>query len=93
MIVYLRKKKCFDCPHDGGSCIPIKFEFNYFTLEIDCYWKQEFFSSFKTSEYYYKNNYLHNLDGPAVINYDIIDGTIVRKAWYKNGQYQRETGI
>jgi len=80
-------KKCKECTRFNCTA-PLEFKFNFSTLRIDCYWKEEYFSNNgqKTSEYWSKNNQWHRDDGPAVIWY-FKNGKIESKVWYKNENF------
>jgi len=72
--------------------IPIKFQFNYYTLQIDCFFKNEFFYNLdkKLSEYWHKNAHqYHREDGPAIIRYH-ENGKKMYEQWYLNGIFIKE---
>jgi len=65
-----RIKKCEVCKC-SDFCIPIKFEFNYFTCQYDCYWKFEvYMGKVKRAESWYKNTKPYRKDGMTKISYD-----------------------
>jgi len=79
------KKKCEGCQH-AYHCHPLKFEFNFFTCKIDCYWKREsFYNNNREFEAWYKNDQWHRDDGPAVVSYD-GRGEISYEQWWKNNK-------
>jgi len=65
-------KKCKKCANI--KCSPIEFEFNFITLEIDCYWKREYFyaetGSLSMLWYFINFGTRYCKDGPANICYD-----------------------
>ena len=86
-IEFNKSKKCNGCKHKN-NCTPIKFQFNFSTCEIDCYWKREYFrdNGKKLYKHWYKNGQLHRDDGPAYIYYYENSTTKQDLAWYKNGK-------
>jgi len=75
------------------GCIPIKFEFNFHSLEYDCYGKRiaHFLNVSNDKieyEWWFKNEPInwHRDDGPAVIRYN-EQGKKEYKAWYVNGKF------
>jgi len=89
-------KKCKGCVNKE-NCTPLKFEFNYHSCEIDCYWKDKEYYDYdctiKLLEVYYKNKVTnwHRDDGPAYIEYD-KNGKIMIEEWCQNDKIHRIGG-
>jgi len=79
-------KKCKGC-RNNSYCRLLKFDFNFVTCEIDCYWKYErsFHNGNKFIIRWYKNNQWHRVGGPAIIEYQEKSGRIKYKYYYENG--------
>jgi len=91
-------KKCKNCSKiikfENNDYRPIKFEFNYFTCEINCYCKKRMISSYNNGKYpsikfWYKNKQIHRDDGPAQILYVSSKNKLYEK-WYQNGKLIKE---